>query len=83
MWKYLNNWMVHFNGSQASEENYPETSDSENESGDDTIEVNKLLQSAEKAITTTINKLASLPGTPQSQTSSLPRISRPHSPAEP
>jgi hypothetical protein len=42
-WKYLNNWMVHFNGSQASEEDCPETSESEGNSEDDTARVNKLL----------------------------------------
>jgi hypothetical protein len=42
-WKYLNNRMVHFNGSQASEENHPETSESESNSEDDTARVNELL----------------------------------------
>jgi hypothetical protein len=82
MWKYLNNQTVHFNGSQASEEEHPETSESENNSENDTVEVNKLLQSTERAITSAADKLASLPSTPQPQTSSLSRISRPHSPAE-
>jgi hypothetical protein len=65
MWKYLNNRTVHFNGSQASEEEYPEASKSENNSESDTTKVNKLLQSAEKAITSAMDKLASLPSTPQ------------------
>jgi hypothetical protein len=82
MWKYLNNWTVHFNGSQTSEKDHPETSKSENDSEDDTAEVNKLLQSVEKAITSAADKLASLPSTLQPQTSLLPRVFRPHSPAE-
>jgi hypothetical protein len=82
MWKYLNNQMVHFNGSQASEKDHPETSESENNSEDDTTEVNKLLQSVERAITSAADKLASLPSTPQPQIGLLPQISRPHSPAE-
>jgi hypothetical protein len=81
-WKYLNNQTVYFNGSQASEEEYPETSESENDSESDTTKVNKLLQSTERAITSAADKLASLPSTPQLQESLLPRISRPHSPAE-
>jgi hypothetical protein len=74
--------MVHFNGSQASEEDHPETSESESNSEDDTARVNKLLRSAEEAITSATDKLASLPGTPQLQESSLSRISRPHSPEQ-
>jgi hypothetical protein len=42
-WKYLNHRTVHFNGSQASEEDHPETSESENNSDDDTARVNELL----------------------------------------
>jgi hypothetical protein len=80
-WKYLNNRTVHFNGSQTSEENNPET-ESESNSDDDTARVNELLQSAEEAITSATDKLASLPGTPQLQESSLPQISRPHSPTQ-
>jgi hypothetical protein len=63
-WKYLNNWTVHFNGSQMTEEEHSETSDSENNLEDDTARVNELLQSAEEAITSATDKLASLPGTP-------------------
>jgi hypothetical protein len=80
-WKYLNNRTVHFNGSQASEEDHSETEDESN-SEDDTARVNELLRSAEEAITSTTDKLASLPGTPQIQESLLPRISRPHSPEQ-
>jgi hypothetical protein len=69
-WKYLNNRMVHFNGSQASESDHPETESKDN-SEDDTARVNELLRSAEEAITSTTDKLASLPGTPQLQESSL------------
>jgi hypothetical protein len=65
MWKYLNNQTVHFNSSQASEEDHPETSESENNSEGDTAKVNELLQSMERAITSAVDKLASLPGTPQ------------------
>jgi hypothetical protein len=72
MWKYLNNRTVHFNGSQASEEENSEISDSEDNSEGNTAKVNKLLQSAEKAITSAADKLASLPGTPRLQESSLP-----------
>jgi hypothetical protein len=43
MWKYLNNQMVHFNSSQTSEEEHPETSESENDSEGDTAKVNELL----------------------------------------
>jgi hypothetical protein len=64
MWKYLNHQMVHFNGSQTSEEHHSET-ESEDNSEDDTARVNELLRSAEKAITSATDKLASLPGTPQ------------------
>jgi hypothetical protein len=42
-WKYLNNRTVHFNSSQASEEDHPETSESKNNSENDTVKVNKLL----------------------------------------
>jgi hypothetical protein len=56
--------MVHFNGSQASEMEDPETSESKNESENDTAKVDKLLRSAEQAITSTTDKLASLPSTP-------------------
>jgi hypothetical protein len=42
-WKYLNHRTVHFNGSQASEEEYPKDSESENESEGDTAKVNELL----------------------------------------
>jgi hypothetical protein len=82
MWKYLNNQTVHFNGSQASEEENPETSESGSNSESDTTKVNKLLQSTEQAITSTTDKFANLPGTPQLQESSLPQISRPHSPEQ-
>jgi hypothetical protein len=71
-WKYLNNHMVHFNGSNASEIEDPQTSKSENGSEDDTAKVDKLLLSVEQAITSTADKFASLPGTPQLQESSLP-----------
>jgi hypothetical protein len=43
MWKYLNNRMVHFNSSQTSEEDHPETSESEDNSDNDTARVNELL----------------------------------------
>jgi hypothetical protein len=79
-WKYLNNQTVHFNGSQMTEEENPETPESGSNSEDDTARVNALLQSAEEAITSTTDKLASLSGTPQLQESSLSQISRPHSP---
>jgi hypothetical protein len=69
-WKYLNNRTVHFNGSQASEEEDPETSEESN-SKSDTTKVNELLRSVEEAITSATDKLASLPGTPQLQESSL------------
>jgi hypothetical protein len=72
MWKYLNNWMVHFNGSQASEEENPDTSESGSNLENDTAKVNELLRSVEKAITSATDKLASLPGTPQLQESLLP-----------
>jgi hypothetical protein len=65
-----------------SEAEDPEASESENKSEGDTTKVNELLRSAEQAITSTADKLASLPGTPQLQESSLPQISRPHSPTE-
>jgi hypothetical protein len=42
-WKYLNNRTVHFNDSQTSEEEHPETSESESNSEGDTAKVNKLL----------------------------------------
>jgi hypothetical protein len=64
--------MVHFNGSQASEGDHPETSEGESDSEDDTARVNKLLRSVEEAITSATDKLASLPETPQLQESSLP-----------
>jgi hypothetical protein len=70
-WKYLNNRMVHFNGSQTSEEENPETSESGSNSEDDTAKVNELLRSIEEAVTSAVDKLASLPSTPQPQTSSL------------
>jgi hypothetical protein len=41
-WKYLNNCTVHFNGSQASEEDHP-ISKSESDSEDNTARVNELL----------------------------------------
>jgi hypothetical protein len=81
-WKYLNNRTVHFNGSQVSEEENPNTSESRSNSEDNTAKVNKLLQSAEEAITSAAEKLASLPSTPQLQTSSLSQISRSHSPEQ-
>jgi hypothetical protein len=57
--------MVHFNGSSASETEDPEASESkESRSENDTARVNKLLRSAEQAITSATDKLASLPGTP-------------------
>jgi hypothetical protein len=70
MWKYLNNRTVHFNGSQASEEDHP-TTESESDSEDDTARINELLHAVEETITSAIDKLASLPGTPQLQKSSL------------
>jgi hypothetical protein len=81
MWKYLNNRTVHFNGSQASEEDHS-TTESEDDSEDDTARVNELLQAVEEAVTSATEKLASLPGTPQLQESSLSRVSRPHSPEQ-
>jgi hypothetical protein len=81
-WKYLNNWTVHFNSSQASKEENPETSEGESNSEGDTAKVNKLLRSVEKAVTSAATKLISSPGTPQLQESSLPQISRPHSPEQ-
>jgi hypothetical protein len=73
--KYLNHRMVHFNSSSAFETENPEASESEegnSKSEDDTAKVNKLLQSVEQAITSAIDKLASLPSTPQLQESLLP-----------
>jgi hypothetical protein len=45
MWKYLNNRTVHFNSSQASEEEDPATSEGESGSNseDNTAKVNELL----------------------------------------
>jgi hypothetical protein len=80
-WRYLNNQMVHFNGSQTSEEYHSEI-EGEDNSEDDTARVNELLRSTEEAITSATDKLASLPGTPQLQESSFPQISRPHSPEQ-
>jgi hypothetical protein len=70
-WKYFNNRMVHFNGSQVSEEENPDTSESGSNSENDTTKVNELLRSVEEAITSATDKLASLPSTPQPQTSLL------------
>jgi hypothetical protein len=75
--------MVHFNGSSTSETENPEAPESEesqSRSEDDTAKVDELLQSVEQAITSTADKLASLPGTPQLQESLLPQISRQPSP---
>src|SRR5437588_5410205 len=69
-WKYLNNRTVHFNGSQASEEDHS-TPENESDSEDDTARVNKLLRAVEEAITSATDKLTSLPGTPRIQESSL------------
>jgi hypothetical protein len=72
MWKYLNNRTVHFNGSQKTEEEHSEASGSEDNSENDTAKVNELLRSAEEAITSTTDKLISLPRTPQLQEGLLP-----------
>jgi hypothetical protein len=67
--------MIHFHSSEASETEDPEAPESEesqSRSEDDTAKVNELLQSMEQAITSTVDKLASLPSTLQLQESLLP-----------
>jgi hypothetical protein len=67
--------MVHFDSSSTSEIENPETpesKESQSRSENTTAKVNKLLRSVEQAITSTTDKLASLPGTPQLQESLLP-----------
>jgi hypothetical protein len=60
--------MVYFNSSSTSEAEDPKASESEESKSsleDDTARVDELLQSAEQAITSAADKLASLPSTPQ------------------
>ena len=85
-WKYLNNHIIHFNGSEASESNKEESEEEDEESGSeeeednqnpsepgsDTAKVNELLLSAETSITSALQKISSRPGTPAQQTSMLP-----------
>jgi hypothetical protein len=67
-WKYLNHQTVHFNSSSTSEtenQEAPKSEESQSRSEDNTAKVNELLRSAEQAITSAADKLASLPSTPQ------------------
>ena len=92
-WKYLNNHMVHFNRSEASELNKEDSGEEDEESGSkeednknpseprsDTAKVDKLLLSVETSVTSALQKISSRPGTPAQQTSALPGISRNPSP---
>ena len=66
--------MVHFNGSETSDAEPAKEEESEEGSSeeDDTLQVNVLLQSAERSITSALQKVT-LPSTPTATSSSLPR----------
>ena len=74
VWKYLNHCTVHFNGSEASEtEPVPQEESEEGSSEEnDTLRVDALLESAERSISSALQKVT-LPETPTATSSSLPR----------
>ena len=74
VWKYLNNCTVHFNGSEASEiESVPQEESEEGSSEEnDTLQVDALLESAERSISSALQKVTLLE-TPTATSSSLPR----------
>ena len=74
-WKYLNHCTVHFNGSEASETEPAQQEESEegsSEEENDTLQVDALLESAERSISFALQKVT-LPETLTATSSSLPR----------
>ena len=74
-WKYLNHCTVHFNRSEASETEPAQQEESEegsSEEENDTLQVDALLESAERSISSALQKVT-LPETPTATSSSLPR----------
>ena len=85
-WKYLNHRTVHFNGSEASEtEPVPqeESEEGSSEEENNTLQVDALLESTERSISSALQKVT-LPETPTATGSSLPRDtgSRPLEPSQ-
>ena len=74
-WKYFNHCTVHFNGSEASETEPAQQEESEegsSEEENDTLQVDALLESAERSISSALQKVT-LPETPTATSSLLPR----------
>ena len=74
-WKYLNHRTVHFNGSEASEAEPQEESEEGSSEENDTLQVDALLESTERSISSALQKVT-LPETLIATSSLLPRDPR-------
>ena len=76
-WKYLNHCTVHFNGSEASEAEptQEESEEGSSEEENDTLQVDALLESTERSISSALQKVT-FPETPTTTSSALPRDTR-------